>query len=218
MLYYRTLPTMRPLALALLLIAPACAPESYPAKVVGISDGDTLTVLRGREQVRVRLHGIDCPESRQDFGTRARQLAADLAFGEVVTVEPVDTDRYGRIVAVVTLPDGRTLNHELVKAGLAWWYRRYAPDDRTLAALEAEARAARLGLWSQPEPTPPWEWRNPTLTGDLAEAILGNRNSHVYHAPGCRNAAKIAERNRVVLESAEAAEDAGYRPGGCCHR
>ncbi len=74
-------------------------------------------------------------------------------------MQGVDRDRYGRTVGVVLLPDGRSLNHELVRAGLAWWYRRYAPDDETLAQLERDARGAERGLWADAEPVPPWEWR-----------------------------------------------------------
>ncbi len=70
-----------------------------------------------------------------------------------------DLDRYGRTVAEVLLPDGRSLNREQVKAGFAWWYRRYAPDDDTLAQLEADAKAAKRGLWADADPVPPWEWR-----------------------------------------------------------
>ncbi len=68
-------------------------------------------------------------------------------------------DRYGRTIGEVMLPDGRVLNHELVKAGFAWWYRKYAPDDDALEQLEQEARDAKLGLWVDPHPVPPWEWR-----------------------------------------------------------
>jgi endonuclease YncB( thermonuclease family) len=75
---------------------------------------------------RIRLWGIDCPESRQAFGARATQFTGDLAFGKEVSVQVKDVDRYGRTVGVVILPDGRNLNQELVRAGLAWWYRQYA--------------------------------------------------------------------------------------------
>jgi micrococcal nuclease len=113
--------------------------DGFSGKVVGVTDGDTITVLHERTPVKVRLHGIDCPESGQDFGTRAKQATSELAFGKLVTVRPVDTDRYGRTVALVVLPDGRTLNHELVRSGLAWWFRKYAPGDVTLERLETEA-------------------------------------------------------------------------------
>ena len=107
---------------------------------------------------RIRLHGIDCPEKRQAFGKRAKQLTSNLVFGKTVTVQVVDHDRYGRTVGVVLLPDGRSLNHELVRAGLAWMYRRYT-NDRSLSDLEEEARVARRGLWADPHAVPPWEWR-----------------------------------------------------------
>jgi endonuclease YncB( thermonuclease family) len=110
--------------------------------VVGVTDGDTLKVLHdGRAEV-VRLHGIDAPEQGQPFGQRAKQVAVHLAMGHVVTVHVRTPDRYGRTVGDVRLPDGRLLNEALVRAGYAWWFRRYSADPR-LAEAEAEARAAR---------------------------------------------------------------------------
>jgi len=127
--------------------------EEFSGKVVGVSDGDTITVLQNRTPIKVRLHGIDCPEIGQDFGSRAKAFASEIVFGQVVKVMPRETDRYGRTVADVILVDGRILNHELVRAGLAWRYRKYAPDIGTLAQLEAAARDAKRGLWSA-EPPP----------------------------------------------------------------
>lgn len=114
----------------------------------------------------MRLHGIECPERRQPFGTRARQSIGDLAFGKTVTVRLRDVDRYGRLLGEVILPDGRNLNHEVVKAGLACWYRRYAPDDAELARPEREARKAGRGLWADKAPVPPWEGRRSARTRD----------------------------------------------------
>ena len=152
--------------------APAPAPASAPApttqakaselltgKVVRVADGDTITLLVDQTQHRIRLHGIDCPERGQPFGTKAKQFTSNLVFGQTVTARVVDVDRYGRQVCRVTLPDGKDLSAELVRAGLAWWYRHYAPDDEELAKLEAEAREEKRGLWVDPEPVPPWEWR-----------------------------------------------------------
>ncbi len=118
---------------------------AFEAKVVGVADGDTLTVLREKAQIRIRLHGVDAPERGQPFGTRARQFTAELAFGQVVRIEPTDRDPFGRIVAHVILPDGRNLNRELVREGWAWWFRRYAPKNQELERLETESqsRAAR---------------------------------------------------------------------------
>jgi endonuclease YncB( thermonuclease family) len=144
-----------PCLLVLLAACPACGSD-YAARVVGISDGDTITVLTpDKAQHRIRLHGIDAPEAGQDFGGRAKQAASALAFGKTVTIKTRDTDRYGRTVAEVILPDGRSLNREMVRQGMAWRYRKYAPADTELARLESEAKAARRGLWSQPNPVPP---------------------------------------------------------------
>jgi endonuclease YncB( thermonuclease family) len=95
---------------------------------------------------RVRLYGIDCPERRQDFGTKARKFTSQMVFGKVVDLEPVERDRYGRTVAWVSV-NGKSLNKELLRAGLAWWFKRYAPDRVDLAMLEKEARKAKNGLW-----------------------------------------------------------------------
>ncbi len=152
-------PLLAPLALLLSLSHTACAPELH-GRVVGIGDGDTLTLLTGtREEVRVRLAGIDTPERGQPFGDRARQALSDLAFGRQVRVVVADTDRYGRTVGRV-FAGGLDVNADLVRSGATWVFRRYS-DDPELLRLEAEARAARRGLWGLPEAqrVPPWEWR-----------------------------------------------------------
>jgi micrococcal nuclease len=169
----------------------------------------------GRTQVKIRLHGIDAPENGQDFGSRAKQATSELAFGKTVTILPRDTDRYGRTVADVDLPDGRSLNHELVSQGMAWWYREYAPDDRELARLEAGAKAARRGLWSVSGAVPPWDYREGVGLPVTAGAV-GNRNSRVYHRPNCASIARMSEKNRVTFASRAEAEKAGYRKAGDC--
>jgi endonuclease YncB( thermonuclease family) len=188
----------------------------FAAKVVGVSDGDTLTVLTTEKQrVKLRLHGIAAPEAGQDFGSRAKQTASELAFGNPVTVRPIELDRYGRTVAEVILPDGRSLNHEMVRNGMAWWYRRYAPADSALASLEAEAKAAKRGLWAQAGAVPPWEWRKGQGKPATAE-VVGNHRSHVFHASNCPNVARMKEANRVIFQSSREAEAAGYRRAGDC--
>jgi len=145
------------LALFLLLAARAGA-ESFSGKVVGVTDGDTISVMRDGEAVKVRLSGIDCPEKKQAYGERAKQFASDLAFGKTVSVSYSKKDRYGRILGEVLLPSGKVLNEELVRAGYAWHYTQYSKD-RTLAELEEEARKARRGLWQERDPVAPWEFR-----------------------------------------------------------
>ena len=132
--------------------------DTLTGKVIAVADGDTITVLHGKEQHRIRVSDIDCPERKQPFGTKAKQFTGELTFGETVTYRVSKTDRYGRLVARVILPDGRDLSVELVKAGLAWHYKKYS-DDQELARLEVEARKAKRGLWSDANPVPPWEWR-----------------------------------------------------------
>lgn len=141
-----------------LSVVPAAA-QTFSGEVVGVKDGDTIEVMREGRAVTVRLHGIDTPESGQPFGTRAKQFTSTQVFGERATVRVVDTDRYGRLVGVVT-NEGTELNASLVRAGMAWWYERYAPDDRQLRRLQAQARSSDRGLWSRPGPVPPWDWRD----------------------------------------------------------
>lgn len=110
---------------------------TFSGKVVGVTDGDTITVLHDGKAEKIRLHGIDCPEKDQPFGTKAKKFTSTLAFGQVVTVQAKDIDRYGRTIGIVILPDGRSLNNEIVKAGFAWWYKQYAPNDVALKGGES---------------------------------------------------------------------------------
>jgi endonuclease YncB( thermonuclease family) len=146
------------LLLAGLVSVATAATPAFRAKVVGVTDGDTITVLRAGRPEKIRLHGIDSPERGQPFGARAKQFTARLASDQEVTVRVTDRDRYGRTVADVFLPDGRNLNQEIVRAGYAWWTPRYSRDP-VLAALEAAARKARVGLWADPHPQAPWDWK-----------------------------------------------------------
>ena len=113
----------------------------------------------GREDVRVRLHGVDWPERRQPFGNRARQFTGDRALGKTVTGWVRGAERYGCLVGEVILPDGRNLSRELVRAGLACWDGKNPRGDRRLERLEREAKDAKRGSWADPDPLPPWEFR-----------------------------------------------------------
>jgi endonuclease YncB( thermonuclease family) len=138
--------------------------EVLVGEVIRLSDGDTITVLDSTHtQHKVRLAGIDAPESHQAFGNVSKQHLASLVFRKHVTVGWIKRDRYGRIVGKV-YADGVDLCLEQVKAGLAWWYEKYQkeqiPEDReTYRHAEAEARARRAGLWSDADPKPPWDYR-----------------------------------------------------------
>ncbi|MEO8655338.1 MAG: thermonuclease family protein [Ramlibacter sp.] len=132
--------------------------------MVGVADGDTITVLDGqRQQHKIRLAGIDAPEKRQDFGNRAKQSLSALAYRQQVIVETGKTDRYGRLISKVIV-NGHDVNLEQVRRGMAWHYKAYereqVPADRgAYTAAEDAARASRAGLWAMPSPIPPWEFR-----------------------------------------------------------
>lgn len=122
---------------------------------MGVSDGDKISVLRDGREVKVRLHGIDAPEAKQPFGTKAKQFTSEAVFGKVVQVEVRDRDRYGRLVGEVFF-NRDTLNGYIVRAGFAWAYREYSMQ---FVPQEAEARRFRRGLWQDPNPAAPWEFR-----------------------------------------------------------
>jgi len=143
----------------------AKAPESFNGTVVKVIDGDSLLIKRGKKVLKVRLHQVDCPELPQPFGKKAKAETTKLVLGRMVRVEDPQRDPYykGRLRAAVILTDGRDLGMELVRLGLAWEYRRYS-ENPLITDLEKEARQARIGLWADPNPQAPWEWRKKFYT------------------------------------------------------
>lgn len=155
------------LSLALLLLSfPASA---FSGKVVGVSDGDTITVMHQGKGERVRLYGIDCPEKGQAFGQKAKRFTSDMVFGKIVEVEPMATDRYGRTVGFV-FAGRECLNVELIRSGFAWVYVEYCSDKykQPWGLLEAQARESRSGLWADRSPVAPWAWRREQRRGGAA--------------------------------------------------
>jgi endonuclease YncB( thermonuclease family) len=139
--------------------------QNFTARVVEVEDGDTFDVrCSAGGEVTIRLHGVDAPESAQPYGTEATQTARQYIGGKDVRVSVEDVDRYGRAVARIEVGGG-DLSEMLVRDGLAWWYRRYAPDAAELERLEQQARNAGRGLWSRPNPVPPWKWRDRNSSG-----------------------------------------------------
>lgn len=140
---------------------------TFRARVVGVTDGDTLTVLdESNQQHTIRLAEIDAPERGQPWGGSAKQTLSSLVFGKTVSLQQTDTDRYYRVVARV-FAEGEDVNRAMVGQGAAWAYRRYLTD-QTLIAVEAMARQDRQGLWSlsDAETVEPWEWRKGKRKGD----------------------------------------------------
>lgn len=144
---------MKAAALTFLLLASPV----YAYKVIGIADGDTLTVLQDRKPVILRLANVDAPEKSQPYGQRSRQSLSDLCWGKDVVYATQDIDRYGRTVAVVTC-GGVEANREQVERGMAWVYPRYNKD-RSLPAVQEAAQSRHAGLWRDADPVPPWEFR-----------------------------------------------------------
>jgi micrococcal nuclease len=135
--------------------------SAWQGKVVGVSDGDTITVMHDGKGEKIRLYGVDCPEKRQDYGSKAKQFASDMVFGRSVDVKKMDTDRYGRTVAVVTI-DGKVLNAELLKSGMAWIYVQCCkqPFCDQWKQYQERAKSEKVGLWSMPNPIAPWNFRH----------------------------------------------------------
>ena len=138
--------------------------ETLTGRVVGITDGDTLTLLDAtKNQHKIRLAGIDSPEKGQAYGQHCKQRLSDLAYDRVATVESNKLDRYGRVIGKV-LVDGQDVNLEQIRRGCGWHYKKYqneqSLDDRlSYNNAEESARASKIGLWVEKEPTPPWDWR-----------------------------------------------------------
>lgn len=146
-------------ALTLFALNPVSAgADSITGQVIGISDGDTLTLLQEHTELKIRLAAIDAPEKDQPFGQKSKQSLSDFCFKKTATAEIVDKDRYGRYVAVVSC--GKTIvNDAQVQAGMAWVYRKYAKGFGHLYSLEREAQESHLGLWVDKHAIEPWLWR-----------------------------------------------------------
>lgn len=210
------------------ILAVFCFPvvvSAWSGKCVSVSDGDTIKVMHQDKAKRIRLYGIDCPEKKQAFGKRAKQFTARMVFKRIVNITPTTTDRYGRIIAWVYVDGDKCLNKELLKAGLAWHYKRYSKD-RDLSALEIVARQNKLGLWIDSNPIPPWNFRRgdkaaikkpATSVGADREVVIyhGNYSSKKFHKPGCRyyNCSKCT----VLFQNRDEAIQAGYKPCKICN-
>lgn len=135
---------------------------TFTAKVIRILDGDTMEILYQNTPIKVRLAHIDCPEKRgsQPFGNHAKVALSDLCFGQNVTVYGENYDRNKRLIAVVVNAKKQVVNQQMIKQGMAWHFKRYSKDP-TYARLEIEARKNKVGLWRDPNPIAPWEWRKP---------------------------------------------------------
>ena len=159
------------LAIALSLAACAAAAETIDGRVIGVSDGDTITLLLVSDTTKtprkIRISGIDAPEKAQAFGSVAKEAMSQLAYGSDATAECRTTDRYGRSICLVRVKEV-DVGLRLIELGLAWHYKKYAStqpreESASYAMLENASRAAKRGLWRDLDtaapPVPPWDWR-----------------------------------------------------------
>jgi micrococcal nuclease len=213
---------LQPLAFSLLLaFAFAGSSPAWEGRAIHIADGDTITVLfDGRNHVKVRLYGIDAPEKGQAFGDKAKAFTSGMVGNRVVEVTELARDRYGRVVALVEV-GGRSVNLELLRAGLAWVYPAYcnAPYCNDWRGIEAESRGEGRGLWSHPAPVPPWDFRRTgdgtrRHAGEAPGAFRGNVQSRVFHAPACRHFLCVDCTRSFTTRAAALAS--GYSPCGLC--
>ncbi len=212
------------LLLAILQVAPA-VPSASPVTgtYVGVKDGDSIILFVGGLETEVRLDRIDAPERGQPFSTRAKEALTALASGKTLRIEDRGRDHYGRLLARVYAGEIE-LNLRLVESGLAWHFVKYS-DDSVLASAEAEARRLKRGLWADPHPEAPWDYRerdhpralsevSALLSAGTGAPLHGNTSSRVFHLPSCINySCSSCVRNFTTAEEAVAA---GYRPGHCC--
>lgn len=136
--------------------------QTFVAKVTGVTDGDTMEVLYKNTRIKIRLAHIDCPEKRsaQPFNNEAKITLSNLCFGQMVTVEGEKYDRYQRLIAVIINHKKQNVNKEMIKAGMAWHFKKYSKDT-DYADLELTARKNRTGLWKDANAIEPWLWRKP---------------------------------------------------------
>jgi endonuclease YncB( thermonuclease family) len=132
--------------------------ENQSGNVVKVVDGDTYDINIEGRQTRIRMYGIDAPERGMDFYKVSKNYLVSLCDGNQIRVELIEKDRYGRIIAKSFLPNGKELGAEMIKAGLAWHFKKYSKDE-DLSYYEETARQQKLGLWSSKNPIPPWEYR-----------------------------------------------------------
>jgi endonuclease YncB( thermonuclease family) len=145
------------------LFFPAGPVHSWEGVVVYVLDGDSLKIKQKQDSkvYEIRLYGIDTPEYKQPYSNKAKQFTKRLTFGQKVFVQKKDTDRYGRIVALVSTGT-KLVNRELIREGLAWFYPRYCQEQPLcgdLQSIELQARKQRRGLWRDKKPVSPWEWK-----------------------------------------------------------
>ena len=173
------------LRLAVCILAGAAGwAQTSVGKVAEAVKGDVLIVAHGEKAEKVRVAGVDCPELVQRFGPEARKFTSDLVLNKEVNIAPLGTDSQGRTIAAVTLPDGRTLNQEILSEGMGWYYEKHPGDGAALRSAAAKAIAAKKGLWTDPAPLAPWDFRRDVTEEKVAEPAKTTKEMKVVSAKG----------------------------------
>lgn len=194
------------IAVFALLASQICWGDSFSGRVVGVADGDTVTLLtENNEQVKVRLTSIDAPEKSQAFGKASKKSLSDLCFNKPAVVVTHGKDKYGRTIGYLSC-DGINADAEQIMNGMAWVYRKYS-NDEYLIALEDEAKANSIGLWSEPTPIPPWDFRHGIKPGklkkvsaDVASTEAGNTEFTCAGKRFCREMGSCEEAKFYLNE------------------
>ncbi len=185
-------------------IASGVQAETFTAKVIVVMDGDTVMVLRGcgrmepeapgtrppcrgNRKIKVRMANIDAPEKAQEFGEQSRESLLEMVGKKQVHIETQAVDQYGRIVGLIGV-DGRSVNQEQVRRGMAWENSHYHAD-KTYVSLQSDARQARRGLWAQASPQPPWKWRklHPSVKPAVRNRTVNRSSGGKSHQPAQPN-------------------------------
>jgi micrococcal nuclease len=191
------------IVLVIILLASVSMAGAWTGKVVKIMRADEYQVLTPEGQIeRVRVYGIDCPQEPQAFGREARLYSNKMLLGKDVEIEPLLRDHFNRIIAYVHI-NGLSIGEELLKQGLAWWYKKYVPWELGLAQIEDQARETKIGLWADRAPVPPWEFQDLPPgegVGPATDSSIWRRGivrERIIHEVG-RSRQVIGDRGRIM--------------------
>ena len=220
------------LAIVLMYFSTQASPKTMTGNLVVVHQGDTFTIKSippDEKLYKVRLSNIDTPELKQPFGLRAKEFTKNQIFGKEIQVEYKMVDFYGRLVGSVILPQGKVLNKELIRVGLAWHYRVIPSPSISLERLQYEAWEKKLGFWVDPSPIPPWEFRRgkelpvPPVEENqmdydliLNYGIIGDPKKKIFWWPACKDYPEKREKN-IIFGYKQLAESMGYRSSVGCN-
>ena len=203
--------------------------KSFEALVVNVIHGDLIAVQLASRTIGIRLAEIDAPEVRQPFSRQSRDFVEEIALKKRVQIVVKTFDLYNRVVGEVFLKDGKSLNREIIKWGLAWHYKVNPMPDKTLSTLEYQAWSKKLGLWLDKNPVPPWKFRSsneipePPSSPNQVDydrifeyGLIGNTQTHFYNWPACTKYNLPTKKYLLLFTNKFEAENLGYRMGKSC--